>query len=297
MPAPTVFYAWQSDLPADECRSFIRNAALEAIERLSDEVSIEDSPRLDHDTEGVAGIPGIGDTIMRKISGCAAFIGDVSLCGTSIDRSGKRLFPNPNVLIELGYAWGRLDWRRLILVMNTKNGQPIKLPFDLRHRRFPFTYRIKADKSNAGAEQGRLTDYLRMAIKAILDEEYQLVKDTIRKLDGSSMHVLQSNSSNSHFWETDPGKNSLAVSHHLAMVRLVELGVFELTTLPNTPTGYAYTWTYLGKQIRRYLGMPGFVARTNEFANVAPTVVTDFSMLDDISKEQGPESEKTHDGV
>jgi hypothetical protein len=47
---------------------------------------------------------------------------------------GKRA-PNPNVLVEYGYALARHGVQRLLLVMNTAFGSPSELPFDLRHLR------------------------------------------------------------------------------------------------------------------------------------------------------------------
>jgi hypothetical protein len=48
-----------------------------------------------------------------------------------------RSIPNPNILIELGYAVAKKGWERIICVMNQQYGGPSKLPFDLQHRRWP----------------------------------------------------------------------------------------------------------------------------------------------------------------
>jgi hypothetical protein len=47
----------------------------------------------------------------------------------------ERPSPNPNVLVELGYALRALGEERVILVMNTAFGKPEALPFDLRRKR------------------------------------------------------------------------------------------------------------------------------------------------------------------
>ncbi len=60
------------------------------------------------------------------------------------NKKGKAM-PNPNVLLELGYAAAKLGWDRLVLVMNTNYGHPEELPFDLRNRRFPLTFKIAPD--------------------------------------------------------------------------------------------------------------------------------------------------------
>jgi hypothetical protein len=43
--------------------------------------------------------------------------------------------PNPNVLIELGYALPAVGDERVILVFNTAYGEFKQLPFDLKMRR------------------------------------------------------------------------------------------------------------------------------------------------------------------
>jgi hypothetical protein len=110
----TVFYSWQSDSPQALNRSFIEEALLEALRRLNSDATLEKALRetpveLDKDIQGVAGSPPIADTILRKIENCAVFVADLSFVGESksgfTNASGKpRLFPNPNVLIEYGYA-------------------------------------------------------------------------------------------------------------------------------------------------------------------------------------------------
>jgi hypothetical protein len=55
--------------------------------------------------------------------------------------SRHRRAPNPNVLLELGYARSALGQNRIALVMNTAFGGPEKLRFDLKMYRV-MTYRI-----------------------------------------------------------------------------------------------------------------------------------------------------------
>lgn len=45
-----------------------------------------------------------------------------------------RATPNPNVLVELGYAAHSLGWDRIIVVVNTAHGAIEELPFDFRAR-------------------------------------------------------------------------------------------------------------------------------------------------------------------
>jgi hypothetical protein len=80
----------------------------------------------------VTGSPDITETIFSKIAQSDLFIGDVSIINSSFD---GRKTPNPNVLIELGYAANILGWERVICIYNTEYGSFEDLPFDLRQKR------------------------------------------------------------------------------------------------------------------------------------------------------------------
>src|SRR5215213_9459334 len=129
-PKATVFYAWQSDLPNPTNRGFIQQALEDAIKALRVDGSVEVEPVLDRDTQGQSGSPNIAETIFRKIDEAAVFVGDVSLIG-SVGENERRT-PNPNVLVELGYALKALRHERVIIVVNTAFGKEELLPFDLR---------------------------------------------------------------------------------------------------------------------------------------------------------------------
>ncbi|MBZ0212227.1 MAG: nucleotide-binding protein [Nitrospirae bacterium] len=132
-----VFYSWQSDLPNATNRGFIGDALDRACKQIASNPEIEESPRLDQDTQGLPGAPLIPQAIMEKIDSCQAFVADVSLCYVGPEDTPA---PNPNVIYELGYAVARLGWDRIILVMNTEFGPIEKLPFDLEKRRaIPYT--------------------------------------------------------------------------------------------------------------------------------------------------------------
>ena len=128
----TVFYSWQSDRPNRTNRGFIMEALERAATVLRSDESVAVEPVIDRDTAGVAGSPEIAATIFAKIARADVFVPDVSLV-TSADT--KRQSPNPNVLLELGFAISTLGWDRVILVMNTAFGDQTSLPFDLRGRR------------------------------------------------------------------------------------------------------------------------------------------------------------------
>ena len=150
-----VFWSWQSDVSARETRSVIRDALAAAIDRLAASLEDAERPEIDHDTRGVPGTPEIATTILEKIDVASVFVAD--LTPIAVSPSGKHL-PNPNVLIELGYAKKSLTPSKMILVWNTAiYGSTVEdLPFDLRHRRGPISFALpigapKNDLKNARA--------------------------------------------------------------------------------------------------------------------------------------------------
>jgi len=153
-----IFWSWQSDTPATIGRNFVKSALEIAIKQVTRDLDLSEAERavLDHDTKGVPGLAAIADTIFEKIDSATLFIADISLIGKTDE--GKKT-PNPNVLIELGYAMKSLGFERLILIANTSNGYKHEdLPFDLRHRRGPITYELseEADKEAKARVEKRL---------------------------------------------------------------------------------------------------------------------------------------------
>lgn len=139
----TVFYSWQSDLPNTSNRGFIEKALRKAVKEIADDESINVEPVIDRDTAGVGGSPEISGTIFDKIAKADIFVADVSI----INKDEKsRKVPNPNVLIELGYAFKALGHNKVILIMNTEFGGLEYLPFDLRTRRV-LTYDTTQEKT------------------------------------------------------------------------------------------------------------------------------------------------------
>jgi len=126
-----VFYSWQSDLPNGTNRTLIENVLKEVAKEISNDEETDIEPVIDRDTQGVAGAPNIATAIFNKIDLADIFVADVSIIGTA----KKRAVPNPNVLIELGYALKALGHERIVLVFNKAFGKIEKLPFDLRMHR------------------------------------------------------------------------------------------------------------------------------------------------------------------
>jgi hypothetical protein len=170
--ASTIFFSWQSDTPQLTGRNFIERALKCAIDQLAADVELKEAARelkVDRDTKGVPGSPKIVDTIFSKIDAAEAFIGDVSFVGR---RPNRDPIPNPNVLIEYGWALKSLSHDRVLTLMNTAYGNPdpATLPFDMRHVRHPIAYHLPDDATPEQIKEVRavLAKTLAAALRDIL---------------------------------------------------------------------------------------------------------------------------------
>ncbi len=82
---------------------------------------------IDRDTKDELGSPDIRNSVFKKINHSKFFICDVSL--------NESKAPNPNVLIELGYAIKTVGWSKILCLFNTQTGNIEELPFDINHNR------------------------------------------------------------------------------------------------------------------------------------------------------------------
>jgi hypothetical protein len=169
----TIFFSWQSDRPTRVCRNFIEGALKDAIKLVASGASVDKAPRddiaVDRDTQDVPGSPPIFDTILMKIEKAIIFVPDITFVGSRI---GGKPVPNPNVLIEYGYALKQHGHSHLIPVMNTAYGEPSpeSMPFNLGHRRFPIQYNLPEDATEGSRKAARasLSKELASAIKLII---------------------------------------------------------------------------------------------------------------------------------
>lgn len=143
----TIFYSWQSDLPNNTNRGFIQSVIEKATKDINSSEEYELELSIDRDTQGVPGAPNITQIILDKIKKCDAFVADISIV-TGDKEKGQRPSPNPNVLLELGYAVALLGWERIILFCNKVYGTNEDLPFDIRqHRRIEYRL-LQEDKKS-----------------------------------------------------------------------------------------------------------------------------------------------------
>ena len=166
MSEKTIFYSWQSDKPNSTNHGFINECLKKAIKKAGAAETIDESPRIEDANSGTRGAHDIAATIFDKIAKAHIFLADVTLIDDPpIDPEARR-FPNPNVLIELGFAAASLSWHNLIFVCNTHFGPIEKLPFDIRTRSIVrYTLAPDDDKASAKVE---LTARLAKKITAIL---------------------------------------------------------------------------------------------------------------------------------
>lgn len=161
-----VFYSWQSDLPSATNRGFVQDTLEKAAALVAKDKTGNVAPLIDRDTQGMAGSPEIGATIFSKIDSAQAFVCDISIInqGTSL-----RSTPNPNVMLELGYAAKSLGWDKIVMVMNVAYGSINDLPFDLRTRRVVL-YEAREGEGDRSAEKRKLIGIFDAALRAMVNQ-------------------------------------------------------------------------------------------------------------------------------
>lgn len=160
----TVFYSWISEHPNSTNRSFIQTALERAIARINKDGPEADLYSLDRDTLGLPGSPNIIETIYKKIEDSCAFVCDVSFVGTTIK---EKRTPNPNVLIELGYAMRAIGIERVIMLFNEIHGKIEELPFDIRANRI-LSYSIDENEEQKADKRKQIENVLFLGLKQIL---------------------------------------------------------------------------------------------------------------------------------
>ena len=164
-----VFYAWQSDRPTTINRNFIRKALDEAAKRITGDASVGVDVLIDADTEGVVGTPPVTETILGKIAASDVFVPDLTFVA---ETDAGKLIPNPNVMIECGYALHALTFKAMMPVMNTHFGPPELLPFDMGHVRHPTQYEAPPEISDAERRErrGKLSQTLEAILRLMIQD-------------------------------------------------------------------------------------------------------------------------------
>lgn len=149
-----IFFSWQSDLSSNKTTRFIDECLESVVNILKDTITVKP----DRATQDMTGSPDITESIFSKIDECDLFIADLSIINnkSSMDEQQNpdvkyKLTPNPNVLLETGYAARALGWDRIICLFNQEFGNPDDFPFDIDHRRltpYQFTQSTRENEKN-----------------------------------------------------------------------------------------------------------------------------------------------------
>lgn len=154
----TIFFSWQSHEPRLN-KNLIQESLRKAIKEVGRGLEYDES------TRGIPGSPDIFNEILKKIDQCLIFVGDLTLIGET--SNGKS--PNPNVLIEYGYALSAIGSNRIIPVMNSDFGGPNELPFDLLTKVVRVKYSTKKQDNRSELKRS-LQKNFEFQIKSILEK-------------------------------------------------------------------------------------------------------------------------------
>ena len=172
----TIFFSWQSDTDGKE-RAIIEHAIKKAAQSLESEHGYKLD--IDNSTLGESGMPNISQTIMRKIDDCDIFLCDLTPV-RKVEKElagGKKVIkqlPNPNVLVELGYAMSAVGINYIIPLAHQGDWSATEMPFDINHNRI-----ISFTKDDINLEKSihSVVEFIRTNGKhRHLDEPYWLHK-------------------------------------------------------------------------------------------------------------------------
>ncbi|WP_434036323.1 hypothetical protein [Formosa sp. 4Alg 33] len=167
-------------------KGFIQNAIEIAIQKLKDE-SIEVT--LDYGFRKTPGTPLLIDEMLKKSTESDMVIVDLTFTSAKewlqakkykvfgkelrlLNKVGDKKSPNPNVLLETGYAWAKKGTYRTLAVMNDAFGSPKELPVDLEGFRWGITYNLNAaNYATRKAVRKELANDLYNAIKDAINAE------------------------------------------------------------------------------------------------------------------------------
>lgn len=178
-----VFFSFQMDTEDKYGKGFIQKAIEIAIQKLKDE-NIEVT--LDFGFRKTPGTPLLIDEMLKKSTESDMVIVDLTFTSSKewlqakkynvlgrqlrlLNKVGDKKSPNPNVLLETGYAWAKKGTYRTLAVMNDAFGTPEELPVDLKGFRWGITYNL--DETNY--------DSRKEVRKELAKDLYNAIKDAI----------------------------------------------------------------------------------------------------------------------
>lgn len=192
-----MFFAFQMDIDDKFGKGFIQSAIEIAIQKFKDE-GIDVS--LDFGFRGTPGTPLLIEEMLKKSSESDMVIVDLTFTSSKIWSDSKKISilgkeirilkktqdkksPNPNVLLETGYAWAKKGTYRTLAVMNAAFGSPDLLPVDLKGFRWGITYSLNDDNySDRKSIRKDLSNDLYDAIKAAISSEAQYQQEKLNPI-------------------------------------------------------------------------------------------------------------------
>ncbi len=270
-----VFFAWQSDTPSTDNKQFIWDALQKAAALCANETLLELSPRPEKDTDGLAGTPNIVATIFKRIQQCSMFLADVSFIATSAN--GKNI-PNPNVMLELGFAVRSIGWERTLLVFNNAFGEQKDLPFDILQHRWPIEYRLTGETKVRENRLEKLTDAIEAALKDC--ETYSLIRaqEMAKSLDFHAMFFVAEHYDKQRISVTSglsasgkPVRQLDLILHTMTIRHLFGIGALELSD----EHGAHYSWTHDGRKMIEELRKSNNVMLASMIQTRSTTAITE----------------------
>lgn len=156
-----IFYSWQSDLPNNKNRNLIESCLKKAINLLKTEMNEVSEFAIESDSRNDIGTPDLTESIFSKIESCDILVADISIINAN---SNCRPTPNPNVLLEVGFAAKAISWSNILCIYNSEYGKVELLPFDIRTRK-PIVYNTM---QGVPTSKDILTNLLKNQIKDIV---------------------------------------------------------------------------------------------------------------------------------
>lgn len=244
--ANSVFFAWQLDTKAEDNRAFIWDCIKSACFKLKNDALPELSPRPEKDTDGVSGTPNIVQTIFKKIDECSIFVADVTFIAQT---ESNKYIPNPNVLLELGYAVKSIGWERTVLVLNNAHGKADKLPFDMLQHRWPIEYRLTSETKVRDKRRDELEGALSDALQNCEEFSLSRAREMMLSLDTDTFALVATHEHDQLIEMPLPAKTMGQVltsnSHTASLRRLIDLGAIRVIDTPYI----GYGWTSDGLQM------------------------------------------------
>ena len=148
-----IFFSWQSDIKIN--RNLIEKAIRKGYNKCKD-IGVFN---IISDARDKTGAPDIAQELFDKIILSNIFVADLTIINKSLIsrilniRTAKRYTPNPNVMLETGYAYHALGDEKILLLYNSDYCKVEELPFDINHKRLIEFNKNNIDRVAAGIEK------------------------------------------------------------------------------------------------------------------------------------------------